>query len=190
MRLSISRDAISSFVCDKIQRIHKRDSKIAWMDKPVRKSPRLKKYDYSLCGTYFLTICAHHHHHLFGRVEFEYENNSIILSDIGLAVKKILENLTERFPEFEIIKYSIMPNHLHILVLKSDSIFPTRHTVSDFVCVLKSLATRETRLKHPGMKIWQESFHDHIIRDEKDFSKHWDYIDQNVNNWKKDKFFS
>ena len=79
-----------------------------------------------------------------------------------------------------------MPNHVHILVIKHGV---GSSSVSDVVCALKSLATKEIRLKHPGMKVWKESFHDHIIRNERDLIRHWDYIDQNINNWAKDRFF-
>jgi REP element-mobilizing transposase RayT len=159
------------------------------MERPVRKSPRLKGYDYSLYGAYFLTICTYHHQHLLGKIIVDHHGNSFDFSDIGLIVQKTLEGLAKRFPEFEIIKYSMMPNHLHILVAKLDSGTNQARTVSDFVCALKSLVTKEIHLNHPGMKIWKESFHDHIIRDERDFVAHWDYIDQNVNNWQKDEFF-
>ena len=165
------------------------ECKIALMERPVRKSPRLKDYDYSLCGAYSLTICTYHHQHLLGKIDFDKQGNSINLSDNGLIVQQTLEGLSERFPEFEIINYSIMPNHIHILVVKGDSDGEKGRTVSDYVCAFKSLATKVIRLNHPGMRIWKESFHDHIIRDERDLVKHWDYIEQNANNWQKDEFF-
>lgn len=164
--------------------------KIGLMERPVRKSPRLKNYDYSLCGAYSLTICTYNHQHLLGKIELDQHGNIIKLSEIGLIVQKALDGLTECFPEFEIVKYSIMPNHLHILVLKVDSDGYKGRTVSDCVCAFKSLATREVRSQHPGKRIWKESFHDHIIRNERDLAKHWDYIEQNLNNWKKDEFFN
>ena len=160
------------------------------MEKPVRKSPRLKNYDYSLCGVYSLTICTYHHQYLLGKINANPHGNSIEVSDIGLIIQKTLEGLPDRFPEFEIVNYSIMPNHIHLLVAKLGSDTHQDRTISDFVCVLKSLATRQIRYKYPGMRIWQESFHDHIIRNEKDLVMHWDYIDQNVNNWQKDEFFN
>jgi len=160
------------------------------MELPVRKSPRLKNYDYSSCGAYSLTICTYQYHHIFGNVDLQNKEKLLKLSEIGLIVQTILEGITQRFPEFEIINYSIMPNHIHMLVLKSASSVQKSRTISDFVCAFKSLATREIRVNHPGMKIWKASFHDHIIRNERDLLKHWDYIDQNVNNWQKDEFFN
>jgi len=153
------------------------------MERPVRKSPRLKNYDYSSCGAYSLTICAQH---LFGKIRFDPCGNTIELSDLGLIIQSTLEGLSIRYPDFEIIKYAIMPNHVHILVIKHGV---GSSSVSNVVCALKSLATKEIRLKHPGMKVWKESFHDHIIRNERDLIRHWDYIDQNINNWAKDRFF-
>ena len=159
------------------------------MELPVRKSPRLKGYDYSLCGSYSLTICTYHHQQLLGNIFYDNQGNAIELSEIGLIVQNTLEGFNKRFPDFEIIKYSIMPNHIHILLKKLCCESNQARTISDFFCAFKSLATKEIRLKHPGIKIWKESFHDHIIRDERDFARHWNYIEQNVNNWQKDKFY-
>lgn len=159
------------------------------MNRPVRKSPRLNGYDYSLCGAYFLTICTYKFQHLFGNIVFGLQGNSISLSEIGESVQKNLEQLPERFPEFEILNYVIMPNHLHILILKADSGTPNDHTISDFVCALKSLTTREIRINSASEKIWKESFYDHIIRNDRDLAIHWDYIEQNVNRWKTDDYF-
>ena len=159
------------------------------MDRPVRKSPRLKYYDYSLCGAYSLTICTYHHQHLLGDIRFDDQGNSIILSEIGLIVKTILEEPTKFLSEFEILIYSIMPNHLHILVEKSYYKSDRDRTVSDFVCAFKSLATREVRLRFPDKQVWMKSFHDHIIKNDTDLNNHWDYIEQNVNNWHKDEYY-
>lgn len=160
------------------------------MDRPVRKSPRLKGYDYSLCGAYFLTICAYKFQHLFGQIDFALQENSIGLSEIGAIVQKNLGALPERFPEFELLNYVIMPNHLHILILKVDSEISTCHTISDFVCAFKSLVTREITQKYPSKPIWKDSFHDHIIRNDRDLAIHWDYIEQNESRWQKDKYYN
>lgn len=160
------------------------------MDRPVRKSPRLKGYDYSLCGAYFLTICTNDFKHLFGNIEIGLHENHINLSDVGAIIQKNLESPPERFPEFEILHYAIMPNHIHILVLKVDIGTFDGRTISDFVCALKSLTTKEIRLKYPSKQIWKESFHDHIIRNDRDLAIHWNYIEQNVNRWQKDEYFN
>ena len=96
--------------------------------------------DYSLFGAYFLTICTHKFQYLFGEIEFGARGNSTHLSDIGIIVQKNIEGLQERFPEFDILNYVIMPNHIHILVLKVDIGSSNCRTVSDFVCSFKSLA--------------------------------------------------
>jgi len=159
------------------------------MIRPVRKSPRLEGYDYSLCGTYFLTICSYKFQHLFGKIDFGIQENYINLSEIGTIIKTCLEELPGRFPEFEILNYVIMPNHLHLLISKVDLGNPRVITISDFVCAFKSLTTRDVRLNYPYKQIWKESFHDHIIRNDRDLAIHWGYIEQNVNRWKEDKYF-
>ena len=159
------------------------------MERPVRKSPRLKDYDYSLFGAYFLTICTHKFQYLFGEIEFGARGNSTHLSDIGIIVQKNIEGLQGRFPEFDILNYVIMPNHIHILVLKVDIGSSNSRTVSDFVCSFKSLATKEIRLEYPAIQVWKNSFHDHIIRNDRDLTVHWDYIEQNVNRWQKDDYY-
>ena len=159
------------------------------MNLPVRKSPRLKGYDYSSCGAYSLTICSYRYQHLFGTIERKVHENVFHFSDVGLIVQGAVEQLTIRFPEFEIVNYQIMPNHVHILVLKIDLDSTLGRTVSDFVCAFKSLTWAEVNKIYPGKQVWKDSFHDHIIRNERDMSIHWDYIDQNVNRWQNDKYF-
>ncbi len=159
------------------------------MNRPVRKSPRLNGYDYSSCGAYFLTICSNKFKQLFGSIQLGLRENTMILSEIGMIVQNNLELLPGRFPEFETLNYVVMPNHVHLLVLKSDSGTSYDRSIPDFVCAFKSLATQEIRRKYPSKPVWKESFHDHIIRNERDLKTHWDYIDQNVNRWQKDKYF-
>jgi hypothetical protein len=38
----------------------------------------------------------------------------------------------------------------------------------------------------PGKKVWQRGFYDHIIRDEGDYRRAWDYIEENPRRWLKD----
>ena len=159
------------------------------MNLPVRKSPRLKGYDYSTAGAYSLTLCSYRYQHLFGTIEQQIHENLFHFSDIGLIVRETMKELANRFPEFEIINYQIMPNHIHILVLKTDLVLPSVRTISDFVCAFKSLTWAAVNNIYPGKKVWKDSFHDHIIRNERDMSIHWDYIEQNVNRWQSDKYY-
>jgi putative transposase len=74
-----------------------------------RKSNRLKGYDYSQAGLYFITICVQNRQCLFGNIE----NNEMILNDAGKMIEREWLNLKNRFPDIELHEYITMPNHFH-----------------------------------------------------------------------------
>src|SRR5437879_3537657 len=81
-----------------------------------RRSLRLKGYDYSQAGAYFLTICVQDRECLFGEVA----NDELQLNDAGQMVERWWAELQNKFPPVEIDEYIIMPNHLHgIIILNS-----------------------------------------------------------------------
>jgi|SRR3989344_2857783 len=82
---------------------------------PQRKSIRLKNYDYSQNGAYFITICTQNREYLFGRVGAIHESPEMILNENGKIVDSVLESLSKRFP-IELDIYQIMPNHVHMIV--------------------------------------------------------------------------
>ncbi|MEO7316212.1 MAG: hypothetical protein ABIW47_13570 [Ginsengibacter sp.] len=80
-----------------------------------RRSIRLKGYDYSQAGAYFITICCKDMKCFFGKVE----NNEMILNEFGQIAFEEWVKLTDRFAQFELDVFQIMPNHMHgILVIK------------------------------------------------------------------------
>ncbi|MBP6447981.1 MAG: hypothetical protein KA341_14345 [Saprospiraceae bacterium] len=74
-----------------------------------RKSIRLKGYDYSQAGLYFITICVQNRECLFGNIE----NGEMILNDAGKIIDTEWLNLKNRFPNIEFHEYIAMPNHFH-----------------------------------------------------------------------------
>ena len=155
------------------------------MNLPYRKSPRLKKYNYANDGYYFVTLCAHNKNHLFGDISS--------LNEMGeIAITK-LEDISAHFSNVRIDKYAIMPNHIHcILVIgcgakaERSRPFPT---VSAVVGLYKSGVSRLIHASNPQITVWQKSFYDHIIRDESDYLRIWQYIDENPAKWKEDEYF-
>lgn len=83
-----------------------------------RKANRLKEYDYSLSGYYFVTICAHNHKELFGSIE----NNKAYLNDTGRMIDSVLKNLPQYYPQISIDTYVIMPNHIHAVIIMINSV--------------------------------------------------------------------
>jgi putative transposase len=79
---------------------------------PQRKSIRLKGYDYSQAGLYFITICCDDMKHRFGRIE----NGVMILNELGQIAHDEWLKLAERFPNMELDAFQIMPNHMHGII--------------------------------------------------------------------------
>lgn len=79
---------------------------------PQRKSIRLKGYDYSQAGLYFITICVQHRQCLFGEID----NGEMILNDAGRMVEKWYRELENKFPDIKCHEMVVMPNHFHCVV--------------------------------------------------------------------------
>jgi len=165
------------------------------MDLPKRKPTRLKEYDYSAPGTYFITICTKDRKNLLseiivgqGLAPAEHR-----LTKFGEIAKFQIESLQDRYELVKIDKYVIMPNHIHLLISLKETTAGASPcpTVSDVICSFKSLTTMACRKNGFCEKhLFQSSFHDHIIRNEKDYQKIWEYIDINITKWEKDCFYN
>ena len=162
------------------------------MDFPKRKPTRLKDFDYSQTGYYFITICTHNKQKILcdfvGDGAFDVPKT--VLSNTGKIVEKYILS-TNNIPKITVQKYVIMPNHIH-LILSVDNIngtsrapSPTNNIISHAVSTLKRFVNKEV-----GQNIFQRSFHDHIIRGENDYLKIWEYIDTNPQKWKDDCFYT
>jgi len=77
-----------------------------------RRSIRLKGYDYSQPGLYFITICVKNRKHLFGHIA----DGEMILNDAGQMVESEWLKLPQRFQNIELHKYIVMPNHFHAIL--------------------------------------------------------------------------
>jgi len=113
----------------------------------------------------------------------------VTLSKYGCIAEKTIHEIPAHYEGVIVNKYVIMPNHIHmILVLQNgyDSggrliIAPTR--VSAIVQQYKRSVTKQI-----GFSMWQRSYHDHIIRDESEYRKIRQYIDENPAKWNEDKY--
>ena len=165
------------------------------MDLPKRKPTRLKNYDYSNNGYYFITICTDNRKILFGNIVGAiHESPEMNLNSNGKIVDAYIKKLNIRF-ELKIDKYIIMPNHIHLIVVIEEraireSPLRKRSLISKAMGYLKMNASRDIHQNGYNNKIWQRSFYDHIIRGEEDYLKIWNYIDTNPQKWKEDKFYT
>lgn len=156
---------------------------------PKRKSTRLKNFDYSSNNIYFVTVCTDKKQKLLCSIKSVGEGlcalPQIFLTDIGEEVNKSILYINEHYRNIRISKYVIMPNHIHMLVaIENNTGGDGTPPLQNIVGAFKSFTTNKY-----GKKLWQRSFHDHIIRNESDYLKIWNYIDTNPAKWTDDCFY-
>ncbi len=161
------------------------------MELPKRKQIRLQKYDYSQNGAYFVTICTHNRKCLLGEIVVGQGLCSCRLSPIGNIVREEIDGLLIRYPGITISNFIIMPNHVHMIIEIERQEQSPCPTIGDVICTFKSITTKNTNLfdNVKGRKIWQFRYHDHIIRNENEYQKIWNYIDNNPLLWEKDLYY-
>jgi len=159
---------------------------------PIRKSIRLKDYDYSKPGYYFITICVEGRYEILGTIDVGQGLCSCRLSEAGDIAYTELYKLETRYKNMVIDKYVIMPNHIHAIIkIERREQSPRPTTVMDMMCAYKSITTKcyNKISGMTGKTLWQDRFHDHIIRDREDYQRIWQYIDENPQKWAEDRYF-
>ena len=164
------------------------------MDFKVRKSIRLNGYDYSTPGAYFITICAYNRKNIFGEIVAGdiFNLPEIKLSEIGIIANDEILKIQDHYENIKVDKYTIMPNHIHMIIRITERInpFPTtkKYDVPNVVGKYKAAVSRNIGEQLDKMNIWQKSFYDHIIRTEQDYNEIWIYIDENPSKYAEGKF--
>ena len=165
------------------------------MDLLSRKRQRLKNYDYSQNGAYFVTVCTQGKRCLFGYIR----QGKLHLNVAGKRLERHLLKMQE-VQGVSVEQYKVMPNHIHILLViqreNSGTTLRSFPTVSSLMQGFKAVTTAQyVKLVKTGKcpafqsRIWQKSFHDHIVRGEEDFLKIWEYIAYNELKWEQDCFY-
>ena len=153
-----------------------------------RKLPRLRNFDYSSAQIYFVTFNCHNDLHLLGEISTVNLDNTFKPSSIGLTAAECIRDIPIHYSGVEILDYVVMPNHIHLLISLINA--TEMVNLSTIITACKSTITRKVRIDSPALLLWQKSFHDHIIRDEKDYLVHGEYIQANIQRWRKDKYYS
>lgn len=155
--------------------------------KNQRKQIRLKNYNYSDSGAYFVTICTQNRKQILSKIC----RGGVELLPNGYICENQIKALQIRY-NIKINKYIIMPNHIHlIIIIENREEQSPSPTLSDIICAFKSITTKAANKNDniSGRQIWQRSFYKHIIRNEKDYEEIWNYIDTNPLKWETDKFY-
>lgn len=157
------------------------------MNLPKRKTNRLKNYDYSQNGGYFITFCTKDRAPILSRIvvgKAALRLPQVELTEYGRITETYIQNIPMVYPHILVENYVIMPNHVHLLLLVGDGgQEAARPTISGVVRSVKALVRKET-----GKSLFQSSFYDRLIRDEADFLLHWDYIASNPGKWVEDEY--
>jgi putative transposase len=172
-----------------------------------RRSIRLKGYDYSQPGAYFITICTKDKIRILGNIEGE----RVIYSQIGKIAEECWLNIPDHFPNVKLDQWIIMPNHIHGIIFIHDSrrgeafvedhnqmkpptanASPVRHpkgttpkSLSAIIQNFKSVSTRRVNKLQvtPRKSLWQRGYYDRIIRNEMELDHIRRYIQENPLKW-------
>jgi REP element-mobilizing transposase RayT len=175
-------------------------------DKHYRQSIRLKGYDYTSPGAYFITICSHQRQCLFGAIV----DDEMQMSKIGEIAKSCWRTIPDHFAKVQLGEFVVMPNHLHGIIFITDTCrgmalpcpYPTMETscphpmmspeerkfgkpiagsLSTIVGSFKSAATKQINILRnaPGTPVWQRNYYEHIIRHEGSLQYLRQYIHNN-----------
>jgi len=177
-----------------------------------RHSIRLKKYDYSQSGLYFVTICTQNRENLFGNIVGANHDSPVpkmVLNEFGKIVNKKINEL-KKYKNVDIDIYCVMPNHIHLILIivgAGPCACPSRvrpnglgstqgstPTVGEYVKRLKTITTR-IYIENVNNKNWppfnkrlfQRNYYEHIIRNEIELNKIREYIINNPSMWDRDR---
>src|SRR5450631_1524226 len=175
-----------------------------------RQSMRLRYFDYSKPGYYFVTICVQQHLCVFGEIV----DGCMELNDTGKLVKYLWERLPRRFATVQLDAFVIMPNHVHGIIELTD-LPPSENPVENprvpvrFQATMRFAANRRRIKPVLGAVVrdfkgaaayeihkegfvefaWQRNYYESIIDDEKSLEVIRNYIVNNPETWAKDKLY-
>ncbi|GMT42253.1 MAG: hypothetical protein IEMM0002_0664 [bacterium] len=172
-----------------------------------QRSIRIKRYDYSRAGAYFVTICTQNRECLFGDVV----DGEMVLNDAGRIVDDEWEKSADIRDEIELDEFVIMPNHFHGVVCIHDDGRgtarrargstarraptgerfgkPVPGSLPTIIRSFKSAVTKRINEMHraPGVTLWQRGFYEHVIRNERELTRVRQYITDNTAKWELDR---
>lgn len=188
-------------------------------NRPQRKNIRLKEYDYSFPGWYYVTICTFNRINLFGKIA----DGKMVLNEDGKIVEEEWLQTKEIRKNVDLDYYIIMPNHLHGIIIieqsfedviikgrgelnspekidsgriqyapTNDTFISPSHTLGAIVRGFKSSVTKKIRelSSNSELRIWQRNYYEHIIRNDNDLHRIRTYIQNNPLKWELDEYYN
>jgi putative transposase len=160
-----------------------------------RRLTRLKEYDYSQPGAYFITICTKKRECLFGEIE----DGQMRINDLGEIVQLSWLDLPRHYLNLQLDAFVIMPNHVHGIIVVEDvgaglKPAPTvlenkKYPLSEIVRAFKTFSSKGiNKLRNmPRKPVWQRNYYEHIIRKDESLNKIREYIETNPLRWALDR---
>jgi putative transposase len=155
---------------------------------PVRKILRLKDYDYSQQGLYFITIVTQDRTCLYGVIE----NEKMHINSAGALIQDMWYGLPKKFTGIYLDEFVLMPNHIHGLV---GIVQQTEYSISNIVQWYKTMTTNQyiqqvhkNGWQRFNKRLWQRGYYEHVVRNEASLSQIRDYIIYNPLNWLRDEY--
>ena len=156
-----------------------------------RRSIRLKGYDYSQGGAYFVTLCVQNRKCLFGEII----NGEMQLHKRGQIIQKYWMQINKRFPHVKLDHFIVMPNHFHGIIIINDHVTCRGEVTSplsslgNIIAWFKYQSTKHINniRQTPGVRLWQRNYFERIIRNEKIYNRIIKYITNNPIMWDPDK---
>ena len=154
-----------------------------------RRSLRLKEYDYTRAGAYFVTICTQDKACLFGNIV----DGSMCLNAAGHMLASLWNDIPAWFGDVEIDTFVLMPNHLHGIIVSPDVTSEVTKVAPALGKVVAAFKSATTVHYISGVKtkawpvfrrrLWQRNYYEHVVRDEKALDRVRRYIDENPARW-------
>jgi putative transposase len=161
-----------------------------------RRSIRLKGYDYTQPGAYFVTICTLNRVYLFGGIS----GDEMYLNENGKIVRETWHELPKHYASIELDAFVVMPNYMHAIIsIEAYDVgagfkpAPTefkQHGLSEIIRGFKTFSARRINQQRntPGVSIWQRNYWEHVIRNERTLSSVRLYIVQDPMRWEVDRY--
>jgi len=149
---------------------------------PRRRPLRLRGYDYSQAGAYFITACIHNRAMLFGEVI----DGDVRPNEMGTIVQQTWDDLPTHYHGIGLDAFIVMPNHVHGIIILADQC-ERRHAIPEIVRGFKTFSARRVneRAGKSGVR-WQRGYYEHVIRNEKALDRIRAYIANNPARWADD----
>ena len=104
---------------------------------------------------------------------------------MGKIAQEQIIDIPNHYEKVSVDHFVVMPNHIHMIIkLESD-----QYNLNQIIAQYKSGVTRIIRESVSDISVWQRSYHDHVIRNQREYEKIWNYIDGNPLKWNDDCFF-